>query len=491
MLPLLPRIVLLVVSFLYVFTAPEVRAADEAEAPQGVPVKLIIILSLDAQGKPLKFPSHLFFDPSMDETYVLAGGKLNIYGPDFYPVLGLGAGRGADALRGGFIDRDGMLYLCQGAGGGKPARLTIFNAAFFPVREIEFKGFKDAEKFLPERVAVSQDGLIYLVGANTRGAVVLDQQGQFLRWLKPQDRIFAKEAVEEAMQTQADVVGIDGKEGAAEGGGPRAPAPEGLYADIPEELLPKAKEGKEEEEQKGIAPVRLIDLEIDSEGHLYLLSEETSKIYVYSANEEFLFSFGQKGGAFGKMSRPRGLAVDEQKKSVYVVDYMRHTVLMYDLAGKFMHEIGGMGTGPGWFYYPNDVALNKKGELMVADLFNQRVQVMEIQYKARFPMFGTQAKPPAADGGGASPPEKEEPAASEGKALSQGEAAPLAESGGANAPAATRVKPESAAKPAGNVEEPLPREEPLGVEGKVPDSPAPAPAPIKVEPLEVPVGVGR
>lgn len=356
-----------------------------------VPVKLVTMLTKDDQGKTYKFPSQVFYDSTMDEMYVLANSKLNIYNSEFYPILSLGAGRGAFAPQGGFVDRDGQLYLCQSSFQGKPARVTIFNAAFFPVREIFFDKIEGAESFQPARVAVSQDGVIYLSGINTRGVLVLDNDGNFLRWLKPEDRVFSKVAIKEALAAKKREAEKAAAESAGEAEDTDASdefyAP---YADIPTELMPKSKQEVKKEENYGVAPVLVADLVIDSEGHIYLLSEETSKVYVYSANEQLLFSFGHKGGAFGKMSRPRALAVDEKKKCVYIVDYMRHTVLIFDLAGKFMYEFGGMGWSPGWFNYPTDIALNRNGELYIADLFNNRVQVLDVRFQVRFPLFGTQ-----------------------------------------------------------------------------------------------------
>ena len=136
----------------------------------------------------------------------------------------------------------------------------------------------------------------------------------------------------------------------------------------------------------------MTDVVCGSEGHLYILSEETSKVYVYNAAEEFLFAFGKKGGSSGKMSRPRGLAVDEKRKSIYVVDYMRHTILVYNFAGRFLFEIGGKGSAPRWFNFPTALALNKDGNIIVADLFNQRVQVLDVKYEASMSLFGTGGK---------------------------------------------------------------------------------------------------
>ena len=41
----------------------------------------------------------------------------------------------------------------------------------------------------------------------------------------------------------------------------------------------------------------------------------------------------------------------------------------------FIFEFGGMGWGEGWFQHPLDLAIDSASRIMVADLFNQRVQV--------------------------------------------------------------------------------------------------------------------
>ena len=168
---------------------------------------------------------------------------------------------------------------------------------------------------------------------------------------------------------------------------------------LPPALLPKVQAVEPTEETAVIGPVKIVDIKRDSTGHLYLLSEETSKVYVYNAAEEFLFSFGRKGGSTGKMSRPKSLVIDEKRKAVFIVDYMRHTILIYDLGGRFMYEFGGLGRAPGWFQYPSGLALNREGQLLVADLFNHRVQVLDVQFAYTFPMFtAPEEQEPPSDG---------------------------------------------------------------------------------------------
>jgi hypothetical protein len=115
---------------------------------------------------------------------------------------------------------------------------------------------------------------------------------------------------------------------------------------------------------------------------------------VYSADETFLFSFGKKGGGPRSLSTPRNLTIDESRGLIYVVDFMRHTILVYDLNdGHFLFEFGGKGTGLGWFAYPNDIAIDRNGRVFIADLFNHRVQILHVEYEREISQTPQQEQP--------------------------------------------------------------------------------------------------
>jgi hypothetical protein len=81
------------------------------------------------------------------------------------------------------------------------------------------------------------------------------------------------------------------------------------------------------------------------------------------------------------MSQPRALVVDEEQQLVYVADYMRHTILVYNLDGEYLFELGGRGAAPGWYNFPTAMTMNKDRQFIVADQFNGRVQVLELGYQ--------------------------------------------------------------------------------------------------------------
>lgn len=371
---------LLPVLMLFLLSSSIVLAAGGSAAPQSktendeenweVPVHLVSMITQDDHGKPLNYPSTVFSDRVMNETYVVTGGggRINIYADNFFPLVSLGKGRGVDSPRGVLVDRDGRLFICQGDNQKSPTRITILNGALFTQQEIFMSDIPGTENFLPHRIAMGLKGELYLAGLNHRGVLILDKNGKFLRWLKPEDQIRTAATGEETELTLESL--------------------EEQTADLPAELTPEI--GRliaDDEDERNVGPVQITDLTTDNDGHLYLLSEETGKIYVYRADDELLFTFGKKGGSSGKLSRPRGVALDTKRRCVYVVDYMRHTILVYDLSGRFLFEFGGLGLRAGWFNFPTDVAVDSQGRVIVADLFNQRVQVLELEFPASYPLF--------------------------------------------------------------------------------------------------------
>jgi DNA-binding beta-propeller fold protein YncE len=306
---------------------PETARGKKAEFTTDV----VTVLTKDDHGENLRMPQALFFDRGADELYLINGGdnRIVVYGPDYFPQESLGKGRGIDTPVAGYVDDKGRLYIPQASTSSRPPRLTILNSAFLPVKEIDLAGFPDIGDFSPQKIAMGRDGKIYLTGVESSRILVLRGDGGFVRWFE---------------------VTIDKKSG-------------DYLAD----------------DGSGAAMKTVIkNVVADSVGNLYFLSEESSKVYVFADGEHFLFAFGAKGGAEGKMSRPRALAIDEVKRCVYVVDYMRHTVLIFDFSGTFRFEFGGRGWGPGWFNYPVDITLGRQGQVIVADFFNQRAQVFEV-----------------------------------------------------------------------------------------------------------------
>lgn len=297
-------------------------------------ISCVYIIREDYDGLGLSYPSRLFVDPVKKEIYITDSGRSRIlvYTHDYYPLITIGKSDGVEVPVGLAVDPKGYLFVAQSPSRKhQRGRISVLNPCLRWKRDIFFDGFEGAEKFHPNNIAINDEGRLYVTGIGFRGVVVLNREGTFSHLLTPTDKL-----------------------------------------------------GKGEEERATIC-----DVDIDDSGRIYLLSEDMGRIYVYDRQERFLFKFGQKGGSSGKLSRPRGLAVDSRTKRIYVIDYMRHTASAYSDKGHFLFEFGGFGWAKGWFQYPNDIGVDTMGNVLIADTFNNRVQVLGISTSK----LDTQPKP--------------------------------------------------------------------------------------------------
>ncbi len=282
---------------------------------KGPPVVYLDSITEDEEGTKLSFPSFVFAEPVRNEVYVISKSMIIIYSSQFFSIFTLGKNYGIESPQGLTVDSEGNLYVSQGATKENPVhRISVFNARLKWERDIYLEGFEGADSFIPSRPAVDKKGNIYVAGYYFPGVVILNNQGRLLEIISPE-----------------------------EGGN----------------------------------KVKLNSVTIDKTGKIYLVSEEESHVYVYDENRKFLFKFGEKGGSSAKLSRPMAVGVDNSNGRMYVVDYMRHTVSAYDKDGKYLFEFGGLGWGEGWFQHPRDITVDPAGRILVADTFNDRIQVFQ------------------------------------------------------------------------------------------------------------------
>ncbi len=74
---------------------------------------------------------------------------------------------------------------------------------------------------------------------------------------------------------------------------------------------------------------------------------------------------------------PNGLTVDD-KNLIYVVDTLRCTIQVFNDKGKRLAELSDVGATDGLFNFPSDIDYLGKGQFVVSDTYNQRIQIIEI-----------------------------------------------------------------------------------------------------------------
>jgi len=122
-------------------------------------------------------------------------------------------------------------------------------------------------------------------------------------------------------------------------------------------------------------------LAIDNENRfLYVTDVAQDLVLVYDAdNLNLLRKMGTPGKGHtsnekGDFAKPSGVAVDKDG-NVYVADMLNARIEIFDADGKFIRAIGRRGDGPGYFSMPKGVAVDCDGHIWVTDSMQNRLQV--------------------------------------------------------------------------------------------------------------------
>ncbi len=124
-----------------------------------------------------------------------------------------------------------------------------------------------------------------------------------------------------------------------------------------------------------------VGLAIDKENRfLYVADVALDQVLVYDAdNFKLLRKIGTTGKNHtlttpGDFAKPAGVAVDRDG-NLFVADMLNARIEVFDADGNFIRTFGKRGDGPGYFAMPKGVAIDSDGHIWVADSMQNRVQV--------------------------------------------------------------------------------------------------------------------
>lgn len=115
---------------------------------------------------------------------------------------------------------------------------------------------------------------------------------------------------------------------------------------------------------------------VDAADNIYVTDSEAGIIFVFDSNGKFVHALGSLKGGEGYFKRPTGIAVDSAAQRIYVTDTLRDKVFVLGMDGSILQTIGDSGTGEGEFNLPTDLRL-VGANLLVADAVNFRVQAFD------------------------------------------------------------------------------------------------------------------
>ncbi|XP_070533840.1 tripartite motif-containing protein 2-like [Ptychodera flava] len=108
-------------------------------------------------------------------------------------------------------------------------------------------------------------------------------------------------------------------------------------------------------------------------------------VVVCDENGRFIRSFGQQ-----QLQNPCGIAVDSDKGIAYVVDNCDHRVQLFNIFnGGHIKHFSSKGNEKGKLDSPRYIALNNKGQVLITDCNNHRIQVFTADGEFLF-TFGDQ-----------------------------------------------------------------------------------------------------
>ncbi|MBI5075457.1 MAG: 6-bladed beta-propeller [Nitrospirae bacterium] len=120
-----------------------------------------------------------------------------------------------------------------------------------------------------------------------------------------------------------------------------------------------------------------VGMSFSEDGRLFVTDISQDRVFVYRG-KKYAGVFGQKG----ELESPSGVAVDDKRGVLYVVDSKKHYVAVYSLKdSNLIRTIGSRGTAEGQFNYPSNITIDAEGKLYVVDTGNFRVQVFDAQGK--------------------------------------------------------------------------------------------------------------
>ena len=112
--------------------------------------------------------------------------------------------------------------------------------------------------------------------------------------------------------------------------------------------------------------------------NIYVADQSNNRVQVFDKDGKYLFKFGDMNGP-GKMKSPLCIAIYKEK--VFVTQNQGGCVLVFDLKGNFIFQIGNTGSGEGQFNNPFGITVNEyNGDIYVCDSSNKRMQIFSENY---------------------------------------------------------------------------------------------------------------
>ncbi len=101
-----------------------------------------------------------------------------------------------------------------------------------------------------------------------------------------------------------------------------------------------------------------------------------ARVQLLSPTGEPIKTVGRRGLYVGNLTRPKGVALDDDGNLYIIEGYYDH-LLVFDDKGELLLPIGGTGLEIGHFFLPAGMWIDQNNRIFVADMFNSRVVMFQ------------------------------------------------------------------------------------------------------------------
>lgn len=144
-------------------------------------------------------------------------------------------------------------------------------------------------------------------------------------------------------------------------------------------IVKRASAAEDDRERKKLENIAISGFDVDKRGNILFTVSSLFSAFRLSTDGE-LRVFGKAGSGLGKFGVAGGIAADD-RGYVYVSDRLRCAVLVFDPDLAFQSEFGHRGDRPSNLIVPDDLAIDSKGNVYVAQAANRGVSVFSVAHE--------------------------------------------------------------------------------------------------------------
>jgi hypothetical protein len=131
-------------------------------------------------------------------------------------------------------------------------------------------------------------------------------------------------------------------------------------------------------EEKNRGNMEVTGFSVDNHGNILFTVAVLFKAYILSPDGTVI-SFGKPGGAPGRFNVVAGIAVDS-KGNYLIADKLKSAVMVFDSKFNFVTQFGYRGLKPGNLIVPDDIVIDKQDRIFVTQAAKRGVSVFKLTY---------------------------------------------------------------------------------------------------------------